>query len=211
MSDITTIFLTRHGQTEWNILKKFQGHNDSALTELGINQAKWLGEALRDEKIDLIYSSSSLRTLRTAELLAEGRDIPIEACDELMELNLGVWEGLNQEEAKNSDPLQFSNFWNDPNSFKVQHSETFQEVSKRAVNKLQQIITENSGKSILLVTHTVVVKLIMAYFEKRELKDLWNPPYIHPTCLCKIEISQDRHSIILHGDITHYKEEAVES
>jgi len=211
MKDTTTIYLTRHGQTEWNIQHRFQGHDDSPLTELGIKQAKWLGESLLNDKLDLIFSSSSPRAIKTAELLAEEREIHIHSCDEFKEINLGIWEGISQEEAKSLDPVQFNNFWNDPEAFKVQNSETFQDVSRRAVNKLDQISSENSGKAILIVTHTVVVKLIMAYFENRNLKDIWKPPYIHPTCLSKIEINNVNYSIILHGDIKHYKEEVIES
>lgn len=207
----TTIYITRHGQTEWNTQKKFQGHNDSPLTELGVKQAEWLGESLRDTVFDLIYSSSSPRAIRTAEIVAGGRGISIEACDEFKEINLGIWEGMNQDEAERSYPEQSHHFWKDPEAFQVPNGETFRDVSERAINKLRQIAVEHSGKSILVVTHTVVVKLIMAYFEQREWKDLWNLPYIHPTCLCKVEANGDGHSIILHGDISHYKEAATES
>jgi probable phosphoglycerate mutase len=47
----------------------------------------------------------------------------------------------------------------------------------------------------------------MTHFEKRILKELWDPPYIHPVCLCHIRIENDNSSIILHGDISHYKEQ----
>ncbi|MNI10236.1 hypothetical protein D3C73_633390 [compost metagenome] len=47
----------------------------------------------------------------------------------------------------------------------------------------------------------------MAYFEGRLMKDIWNPPYIHPVCLCKVVIENNEADIILHGDISHYKEE----
>lgn len=64
-------------------------------------------------------------------------------------------------------------------SSEVQNLLLLPPVSRRVIDKLNQIISENQGKSILIVTHTVVVKLIMAYFEDRPIKDLWNPPYIH--------------------------------
>ncbi|WP_027086135.1 histidine phosphatase family protein [Cohnella panacarvi] len=211
MSRTTTIHITRHGQTEWNTLKKFQGHNDSPLTELGVKQAEWLGESLRNTAFDRVYSSSSPRAFRTAEIVAGGRGIPIEACDEFMEINLGIWEGMDQGEAERSYPEQFHNFWKDPEAFRVPDGETFRDVSERAIRKLLQIVAENAGQSILVVTHTVVVKLIMAYFEQRDWKDLWNLPYIHPTCLCKVEVNDDGHAIILHGDISHYREAATES
>jgi broad specificity phosphatase PhoE len=148
-----------------------------------------------------------LRAYRTAEIIKGTREIDIIESNDLQEINLGIWEGRSQTEVKELYPEQFNYFWNDPENFVVRSSETFHEVSKRAVNKLHQIISENQGKSILIVTHTVVVKLIMAFFEARSMKEIWNPPYIHPACLCKIEIDMNNPEIILHGDISHYKEE----
>lgn len=75
------------------------------------------------------------------------------------------------------------------------------------MNKLVDIAASNPGASILLVTHTVVVKLLMAYFEGRSMDRLWDLPYIHPTCLSKIELTDEVPSIILHGDVSHYREE----
>ncbi|MBD2867138.1 histidine phosphatase family protein [Paenibacillus arenilitoris] len=211
MSETTTIYLTRHGQTEWNVQKRFQGHNDSPLTELGIKQAMWLGESLKDHKMDLIYSSSSQRAIKTAELLKGNRPLPINICKAFREIDLGIWEGITQDEAKSKHAHQYHNFWNDPEAFYVENCETFQQVNERVINKLHHIVGEHIGKTIFIVTHTVVIKLIMAYFEQRELKNIWNPPYIYPTCLCKIEINKNNHTIILHGDMSHYKEGIVES
>jgi probable phosphoglycerate mutase len=207
----TTIYLVRHGQTEWNVEHRLQGFQDSPLTELGMKQAQWLGEAIRNERIDRIYSSSSLRAHRTAEIIRGAREIEIMDCDDLREINMGIWEGETQAEVKERDPEQFHYFWNDPEKFTVQGSETFHEVSKRAINKLNEIISDNQGNAVLLVTHSVVVKLLMAYFEGRPIRDIWGPPYIHPACLCKVELEGDSANIILHGDISHYQEEPVDS
>ncbi|SHE12828.1 2,3-bisphosphoglycerate-dependent phosphoglycerate mutase [Chlamydia abortus] len=207
MDNKTKIYLVRHGQTEWNVKHKFQGHQDSPLTDMGIKQAQWLEEAIRNEQIDMIYSSSSLRARRTAEIIRGTREIDIIESDDLREINLGIWEGRTQDEVKELYLEAFNDFWDNPEKFKVENSETFRQVSDRAINMMRQTVNDNQGKSILIVTHTVVVKLIMAYFEGRPMKELWNPPYIHPACLCKVEIDGDQSKIILHGDISHYKEE----
>ncbi|WP_168118828.1 histidine phosphatase family protein [Paenibacillus sp. HB172176] len=206
MKEKTTIYLVRHGQTEWNVEHRFQGHQDSPLTENGIIQAKWLGEALANERLHVICASSSPRAVMTAELIGEGRGLTVQACDAFMELGLGEWEGMNQEEAKELYPQPFDQFWNDPESFGVQGGESFAEAFDRARNALLQLAEEHAGKTVLIVTHTVIVKLLMAYFENRPLRDLWKPPYIHPTCLSKIELYEDGHAILLHGDISHYQE-----
>jgi len=210
MNNKTIIYLVRHGQTQWNVEHKLQGHQDSPLTELGLRQAEWLSDSIANEQIDVIYSSSSPRARRTAEIIRAARKIDLIESHDLKEINLGIWEGKTQAEVKEADPEQFDYFWNDPEKFHVQSSETYQEVSNRSIDLLQKIVQENQGKSILIVTHSVVVKLMMAYFEARPLKEIWKPPYIYPACLCQIELDGEETNIILHGDIQHYQEEPTE-
>ncbi|MBB6735154.1 histidine phosphatase family protein [Cohnella zeiphila] len=211
MNATTTVYLVRHGQTEWNIERRFQGHQDSPLTDMGVKQATWLADALRDERIDAVYSSSSPRARRTADIVKGDRALAVREADELKEINLGVWEGMRQEEAERADPGAFRHFWDDPSEFRVEGSETFDETAARSIGQLERILSEHPGQTVLIVTHTVVVKLLMAHFEGRSLQDLWKPPYIHPACLCKIEVAGRQSEIVLHGDIRHYREEAEES
>ncbi|WP_412973888.1 histidine phosphatase family protein [Paenibacillus sp. OAS669] len=89
----TTLYLTRHGETEWNVEGKLQGHKDSPLTNLGKRQAKWLGASLKEIEFDAIYSSPSPRTYQTAEIIREERKIELSSCDSLKEIGLGSWEG----------------------------------------------------------------------------------------------------------------------
>lgn len=206
----TTIYLVRHGQTEWNIEQRMQGHRDSPLTANGILQAQWLGESLRGDKLDAVYTSSSGRAVQTAKLIAADRDVAIRQSDALREIGLGVWEGVRQSEVKERDPEGFRRFWEDPASFAVEGGESYAQVRRRAEVELRRIVTAHPGESVLIVTHTVVVKLLMAGFEGRSLTDLWGPPYIHPTCLCKIELDGECARILLHGDTSHYREEPQE-
>ncbi|MEE1541372.1 MAG: histidine phosphatase family protein, partial [Paludibacteraceae bacterium] len=97
---MTKIYLCRHGETEWNVVKRMQGQNNSNLTELGVSQAKALGKRLEDIDIDIIYSSSCQRALDTAMHARGNRDLQIIAEDDLREINLGNWEGLLFSEAE---------------------------------------------------------------------------------------------------------------
>ncbi|WP_020618655.1 histidine phosphatase family protein [Paenibacillus daejeonensis] len=206
----TQIYLVRHGQTEWNVEHRFQGHQDSPLTQLGLQQAGWLAEAMRDKQIDAIYSSSSTRALRTAEIIRDMRSLPIHARDGLMEMNLGVWEGGIQKEVESTYPEQYEAFWKDPEHFQIEDAERFEEVQARASAVLDEVLTAHRGQSVLIVTHTVVLKLLMARFEQRPLRDLWQLPYIYPACLCLIEGDEPNHTIVLHADTSHYQEKPVE-
>lgn len=185
-----------------------QGHQDSPLTPLGVEQAVRLGEALRNERIDAFYASPSSRACRTAELIRGIRAADVVTAEALKEIGLGIWEGLAQSEVEARFPEQFGRFWNDPEAFGVSGSETFADVAARAVRQVNRILDEHRGRSILIVTHTVVVKLVMAYFEGRAMKDIWQPPYIHPSCLSKIVIGEGRSDIVLHGDMSHFADES---
>ncbi|HEY4431264.1 MAG TPA: histidine phosphatase family protein [Paenibacillus sp.] len=202
----TTIYLTRHGQTEWNVQHRMQGHMDSALTPLGVQQAEWLSRGLQATKLDVIYASSSPRALRTAEIIRGERDVPLKTSDAFKEIGMGVWEGRDSAELEARYWDQHRYFWEDPGQFKVEGSETFAEVQTRALEKLQEILIDHQGETILIVSHTVVIKLLMAYFEGRELPKLWDLPYIYPTCLSRIDFKDGVPEILLHGDTSHYEE-----
>ena len=94
MNDIqTTIFLSRHGQTKWNLSNRFQGNKDSPLTEIGIKQANDLKASLNGKNIHAAYTSPLKRALDTAKIITRGTPIKVIERDGLREINLGPWEG----------------------------------------------------------------------------------------------------------------------
>ena len=94
------IYFVRHGQTIWNVEKRFQGLSDSPLTELGITQAKLLGEKLKDIKFDKFYSTSLKRAYDTANYIKGNRKQKVEIFDDFVEISMGDMEGIKQEDFK---------------------------------------------------------------------------------------------------------------
>ncbi|REK71191.1 histidine phosphatase family protein [Paenibacillus paeoniae] len=203
----TKLYLTRHGQTEWNVEQKLQGHQDSPLTEQGINHAAWLSESLRHVNLDIIYASSSPRTLKTADILRYDRAIDIVPEDDLREISMGSWEGQRNSDIESHSPDKHYDFWNNPHLYEPTNGgETYHDLQQRVLPKVQDIISRHTGKNILIVTHAAALKTIMTFFEGRELADLWTPPILHSTALCKVVCEGDRFTIELYGDTSHYKE-----
>ncbi|KGE19597.1 histidine phosphatase family protein [Paenibacillus wynnii] len=202
---VTTVYLTRHGQTEWNVQQRMQGHMDSALTPLGLQQAEWLNRGMQAVSLDAVYASPSPRALRTAEIILGERGVPLKTADEFKEICMGAWEGCVSSELESEYTDQYRYFWDDPDKFSVEGSETFAEVQSRALNKLEEVVSKHEGESVLIVTHTVVIKVLMAYFEGRAMNKVWDLPYIHPTCLSRIDFKDGNAEILLHGDISHYE------
>lgn len=203
---MTTLYVTRHGETEWNTKGRMQGWNDSPLTNLGIKQANWLHERLRDKKFSAIYSSPSGRAYKTAEILKGERNIEIIARDALKEIDLAEWEGLDQKLIKEKDEDQFYNFWNAPHLYKPLCGEDFLQLQHRITKGINEIVKEHKDETVLIVTHTMTLKALMASLENKPISSLWDPPFIKQTSLTIIEIDDDKIKIEMHADASHHKE-----
>ena len=127
----TRIYLTRHGQTEWNLQKRMQGHKNSDLTALGKEQAKALGLRMKDVELNAIYTSSLPRAMQTAELIRGKNGIPVIPDDNLREIYLGCWEGMLFDEVEKKYPAQFDNFWNHPEKYVPVDGESFNDLRIR--------------------------------------------------------------------------------
>lgn len=204
---MTWLYLTRHGQTEWNVENRFQGGTDSPLTEKGIRQAEYLAKRLRGISFESIYSSPAGRALRTAEILRGDRDVAIREHPDLREMGLGDWEGMRSEEIEERFPEEFDRYWRKPHLYRREKGESYLDVQRRAVSLIGEILRSHTGGNVLIVTHTVVLKTLMAHFEGRPLERLWDPPYIHPSCLNLVRVGEGEREILLHGDIAHFPEE----
>lgn len=202
---MTRLYLTRHGQTEWNLIGIMQGSKESSLTEKGITQALQLGKRLEKTRLDIVYSSSSQRALSTAKLIVGKRNLPIIEVGDLTELNFGIWEGLKYEEIQSKYAEQYQAFWNTPHLLKDFPGETFDHFKTRVVGAIQRIIAENEGRDVLIVAHAVVLKFLLNHFENIPLEKAFDERIIHPTSLSIVEITSSEHQILTYNDTEHYK------
>lgn len=197
------IYITRHGQTEWNVEGRMQGAKNSNLTEQGKKEALNLGNSLKDTKIDYIYTSPLTRAYETALLIKRDKDIAVEIYENLKEMNFGIWEGMHSDDVVRDYEDEHYKLWNEPHLYTPIGGETFEELIKRVKIALNDIINQNKGENILLVTHTVVIKAIYAIVKGYEIKDFWNPPYIKNTCVTILECNEDNYRFILEADTSH--------
>lgn len=200
------IYITRHGETEWNTVKRMQGQNNSPLTELGRKQATWLYNRLKETKIDIVYSSSLPRALETAYLLKGERDIDVVSTDALQEIYLGSWQGCLASEVEKNFPEQHRCFWYEPESYVPVDGESFDSLITRVSEWFQEILEKNADKNILIVSHAIVLKALINYINRGEVKTLWEGPHFKPTSLTIIEHNNNQFNIELLADTTHYEE-----
>lgn len=199
------IFLTRHGQTEWNLEGRMQGRLNSDLTDLGKTQAMWLGQRLIDEKIDVICSSTSGRAIETAKIIRGNRPIEIDQYEGLMEFDAGEWQGMKHEDVEGNFSEAYHSFWHKPELFKSNHQEDFNQIMGRARKTLDEITHKYEGKNVLIVSHGVLLKGILASVKSLEVKDFWTGAFMKSCCLNIIDYKEKQYKIVLEGDISHYE------
>jgi broad specificity phosphatase PhoE len=141
----TLILLVRHGETDWNLTRRVQGHTDRPLNDTGRAQARELAARLADEPLDAVYSSDLLRAHETARIIAAGRGLDVTAVPDLRERDFGTWEGLTDDEILTRYPDARERPWGD--------AETREEMSRRVLEALERIAETHPGKRVLVVAH----------------------------------------------------------
>ena len=203
---MTTIYITRHGETRYNIEKRFQGWIDSELTETGITNARALGERLMDINIHRIYSSPLKRAKDTAEIIKGNRPIELIEEEGFKEMFFGKWEGLPYSSAEERSGIKVSTFFKNLPSYTAEGGETFHDFSNRIENTFKKILSSNEDKTILIVTHALPVKLLIALTSNMGAENIGQVPYVHQASLTEIHYNEGEYKPILTGDISHFKE-----
>lgn len=198
------LYITRHGETEWNTEKKMQGWQNSDLTEQGVENAIRLGERLKEIDFSNIYSSPLGRAMDTANYIKGDRNIEIEPLDHLKEMGFGLWEGIENKKVMELYEEEHYNFWNKPHLYKGNEAESFDELFERVDKAIKYIIENSKGENVLIVSHAITIKAIYSLIKNYKLEDFWTLPYIDGTSLTIIEIDEDEMKFILEGDTSHF-------
>jgi probable phosphoglycerate mutase len=158
---LTKLYLIRHGQSEWNELKKIQGQTNTNLTKHGKDQAKMLAHMLIGENIDVIYTSDLNRAKDTAKTISEKINKPLIYSEFLREIKFGIWEGLTISEVEDRYKDQYL-IWNkSPDELILDNAETLQILKDRVMNWINLILLENKEKNIAIVSHGTTLKVLM--------------------------------------------------
>lgn len=170
---MNTYYLVRHGQTVWNTLGQTQGHGNSPLTELGIQQAKDLAEALKEYSIDIIYCSDLGRAVETAEIIGKELNIEIHPTESLREMGFGVWEGMPLREIEKIYPESFKMWRNEPEKVQIEGGETLDMIKQRQDKLIEELNKKYKNKHILLVSHSVTVRVMLLSFLESHVRNIY--------------------------------------
>lgn len=139
----------RHGETDWNRRRRIQGHSDIPLNEQGKWQAERLARRLQSLELDAIYASDLQRAYKTAQVVGEALGLEVRTCPMLRERCFGQLEGLTPDEIRS----KYESFPIDPALSGKFGIETMEQMQKRLVARLEQLVTEHHPGRILVVSH----------------------------------------------------------
>jgi probable phosphoglycerate mutase len=151
---MTCFVVVRHGETQWNIDARIQGHGDSGLTGAGLAQADAIARRLAGESFDALIASDLGRALRTADRIAAATGHRVEADARFRERNFGIAEGITYEELHRQFPGAFGRHLQDLDpDFRVPEAETRREFYARIGRAFEELSREREGGRVLVVCH----------------------------------------------------------
>jgi probable phosphoglycerate mutase len=173
----TNILLVRHGQSEGNAERRFGGHTATPLSVRGHAQARATAEVLANEGISVIYSSDLHRAVQTAAALARLTGLRVNTTEAFRERSVGVMEGLTFEDAAEKHPEQYAALLRRDFEHVLTGGESYRQLLDRAWQKLDEVIKENKGGSIVVFSHTGTICILALHLigalDAPELKPVW--------------------------------------
>lgn len=157
---ITKITIVRHGETEWNKAIRLQGHQDSSLTQKGIEQAEQLAETIHLREFDLLISSDLGRVKHTTRIINKHLNLKVIENKNLRERAFGVMEGRSLDYIESNFPDVHKAYMTRDAEFPIPEGESLVQFNQRIVNCINTIAKDYSGKSILVIAHGGVLDCV---------------------------------------------------
>lgn len=168
------LYITRHGLTDWNARRKLQGRTDVPLNDDGREMARRAAKEYADIHLDVCYCSPLKRARETAEIILEGKSVPIIFDERLIEMSFGEYEGLENSFEIPDCPIN-TLFW-EPEKYKaIGGAESFEELFERTGAFIDEVVFPqlNEGKDILIVGHGAMNCSIISRIRKLPMAEFW--------------------------------------
>jgi broad specificity phosphatase PhoE len=159
-------FLIRHGATASNLADPpiIQGRTiDGPLSEEGRRQANQAAECLASRSLTAVYSSPLRRAQETADFIARPHHLPVRTLSDLIEADVGAWEGRSWVEIQASEPERYTQFQHNPARYGYHQGENLTQVAERVVPVIEEILHAHLGEVIAIVGHNVVNRVLLAH------------------------------------------------
>jgi len=166
------LHLARHGQSESNASRRFQGAQDVPLSDLGRRQAAALGGVWKTGRLRHVYASPLERARETARAVASGLGLDVTLVDELRELSLGEWEGRTVDEIRAQPGDPYSRWVRDPVAHCPPGGESLADVQARALRAIAAAHPDGDD-DVLVVAHGGVISTYLAHYLGLPLSSIW--------------------------------------
>ena len=157
---VTTILLARHGESDWNRARRWQGWADRPLSERGRRQGEALAERLADIALDAVYASDLTRSRETAETVARAQGLDVAIDPDLREVDVGSWSGLTRDEAAARFPEAFRSWQNGGTGWS--DGESYEHMSTRVLEAIRRAAGVHTGGPVLVVSHAGPIRAVHA-------------------------------------------------
>lgn len=197
-----TLWLVRHGQTDWNAQKRYQGHSDIPLNEAGTKQAQQIAQRLASERLHAIISSDSQRTMQTADAIACHHNLAVQLEPRLRESNFGVFEGLRYKDVINQHKLMAEAWFTDPEN-PPEGGEKLSEVAARVSAAIATLISQfASNKRLVLVGHGGSLRLLLCHLLEMPMTQYWRFN-LDPCSLTRVNVYPGGAILVRLNDVSH--------
>jgi probable phosphoglycerate mutase len=156
------LYVVRHGQTEWNVIDRFQGRLDSPLTPAGMRHAEEHGELLAREAVVHMIASPLGRTRMTAEIINRRLNVPLEFDERLVERDCGDWEGMTSSAIQREYPDEWQARLRSPYHHRPPRGENLEDMLVR-VKPLLDRLHALPHRRVALVSHGMMGRVIVSY------------------------------------------------
>lgn len=203
----TEIFLVRHGQSAGNLERRFLGHTDRDLSELGYKQAELLRSAFSKIELDAVYSSDLQRAYHTAYPTAQDKRLDVIKLSDLREVYAGKWENRLFAELIEEFPISYGDTWlNNLGRAHPDGGESVEELQARVVRAIEKIADENRGKKVMIATHATPIRTFAAHVLGLSLDCLDRCPWVPNASITKIGFDGNGFSLLSYGEYEHLGE-----
>jgi len=205
---MTTMYLIRHGQTDWNKDKIFRGRADVPLNAHGRKEARALGRHLKNVRVTACYASPLSRALETAEAAAAPHSLAVKLDDGIIDIDYGEWQGLSEAQVHRRYAGLFRQWHETPQRVRFPGGENLASVRRRALASLDRIRIENPDATVFVVAHRVVTKVIMCAALRMTNAAFWR--IRQDNCAFNIlEHSDEGLSVVSMNDTCHMRESGI--
>lgn len=173
------VIIVRPGSTEFDEQGRIKGSLNIPLSAQGCQQAERTAGELNTKQIEAIYSSPGAAARQTAERLADACDLKLKVVDQLLNIDLGLWNGKRIEELKENQPRLYRQWQEHPETVCPPNGETLEGAQKRVRKALQKIVRKYREGTIAIVVPEPMASIVISHLQSTDLGDLWKAE-----CVC---------------------------